>query len=86
MRASEAANDRGDVRPSLGGRSSEVAPRFDYRQRSNDSGPDSYVESVSPERPDRIDTRGAVRWNPGCSQAHRREREHRHCERRRVVS
>ena len=47
---------------------------------------DAYVESVSPKRPGRIDTRGPLRWNPGCSQAHRREREHRHCERRRVVS
>ena len=47
---------------------------------------DGEVGSVSPERPGRIDTRGPLRWNPGCSQAHRRERESRHCERRRVVS
>ena len=47
---------------------------------------DGPIGSVSPKRPGRIDTRGPLRWNPGCSQAHRREREHRHCERRRVVS
>jgi hypothetical protein len=39
-----------------------------------EDGGSSTVGSVGPERPGRIDTRGSLRWNPGCSQAHSRER------------